>query len=170
MPWWHIGEWRYSLTILDLGTRWKCVVSFVPQLLHSWERSPPYPLDMRLGVPQSQSGCCGVQKISCPCQKLNPPAIQPVACCYTDSAIPALTIHNTDHKFALKEILDKYWKYLSRKCKTNNSVSLITDYLLINSDCIYACVSDIAGYVAGLCAYISYVGRPGSMAAISIVF
>jgi hypothetical protein len=29
MPWRHMGEWRYSSTILDLGTRWKWVVACV---------------------------------------------------------------------------------------------------------------------------------------------
>jgi hypothetical protein len=27
-PWRRMGQWRYSLTILDLGTRWGWVVSF----------------------------------------------------------------------------------------------------------------------------------------------
>jgi hypothetical protein len=53
-----MGEWRYSSTILDLGTRWRWVVSFTDRPLH-----PRYPLDMRLSGPQSQSGRCGEDKI-----------------------------------------------------------------------------------------------------------
>jgi hypothetical protein len=29
MPWGHMGDWRYSSTILNLGTRWRWVVSFM---------------------------------------------------------------------------------------------------------------------------------------------
>jgi hypothetical protein len=56
------GEYRYSTKILDLGTRWKWVVSFTPRPLHPWGKSPNYPLERRLGVPQSRSGRCGVKK------------------------------------------------------------------------------------------------------------
>jgi hypothetical protein len=35
--------------ILDLGTRWRSVVSFTPRPLYSQEKSPWYPLDRRLG-------------------------------------------------------------------------------------------------------------------------
>jgi hypothetical protein len=40
----------------DLGTRWKWVVSFMPWLLYPQRQSPWYPLDRRLGGPQSWSG------------------------------------------------------------------------------------------------------------------
>jgi hypothetical protein len=35
MPWRHMGEWRYSSTILDLGIRWMWVVSVTPRPLYS---------------------------------------------------------------------------------------------------------------------------------------
>jgi hypothetical protein len=35
-----MGEWRYSSTFLNLGTRWRWVVSFTPQLLYPGERAP----------------------------------------------------------------------------------------------------------------------------------
>jgi hypothetical protein len=41
--------------ILDLGTR-RFVASFTPWSLVSWGKSPRYPLDRRLGGPQSRSG------------------------------------------------------------------------------------------------------------------
>jgi hypothetical protein len=34
-----MGEWRYSSTILDLGTRWKGVVSFMPLPLYPREKA-----------------------------------------------------------------------------------------------------------------------------------
>jgi hypothetical protein len=35
MPWRHIGEWRYSSTIPELGTRWRWVVSYTPPPLYT---------------------------------------------------------------------------------------------------------------------------------------
>jgi hypothetical protein len=57
-----MGEWRYSCAIFDLSTRWKWMVNFMPLLLYRQGRRPQYPLDKKLGGPQSQSGCCGEQK------------------------------------------------------------------------------------------------------------
>jgi hypothetical protein len=57
-----MGEWRYSSNILDLGTRWRCVVSFTPRSLYPRLKRPHYKLDMRLGLPQIQSELCGVEK------------------------------------------------------------------------------------------------------------
>jgi hypothetical protein len=42
--------------ILWPGTSWRWVVSFMPQLLYLQGKRPWYPLDRRLGGPQSQSG------------------------------------------------------------------------------------------------------------------
>jgi hypothetical protein len=54
MPWRRMGEWRYSSTILDLGTRWRREVSFTPQPLYLRGNFPRYPLDGRLGGPQNR--------------------------------------------------------------------------------------------------------------------
>jgi hypothetical protein len=62
MPWRHTGKWRYSFTLLDISTRWRVVVSFMPLLLYPQENEPCYPLNMWLVGPQSQSGCCGEEK------------------------------------------------------------------------------------------------------------
>jgi hypothetical protein len=40
-----MGEWRYSSTLLDLGTRWRLVVSFMPLPLYFRRHSPQYPVD-----------------------------------------------------------------------------------------------------------------------------
>jgi len=42
--------------ILDLGTRWRCMASFTPRTLYPQGKNPLYPLDRRLGGPQSRSG------------------------------------------------------------------------------------------------------------------
>jgi hypothetical protein len=58
--------------ILDLGTRWRQVVSFMPRLPYPQGKSPWYLLDSRLGGPQSRSGHGGEEKNSQP-----PPEIEP---------------------------------------------------------------------------------------------
>jgi hypothetical protein len=55
------GGW-YSFTILDLGTRWRWVVSFTTWPLYPRGNYPQYPLDRRLNGPQRQSGRCGKEK------------------------------------------------------------------------------------------------------------
>jgi hypothetical protein len=50
------GSGDIAPRILDLGTRWRWVVSFTPRPLYPQETSPWYPLDRRLGEPQSLSG------------------------------------------------------------------------------------------------------------------
>jgi hypothetical protein len=40
MPWRHMGEWRYSSIILDLGTRWRWGISFMPLPLYPCGWSP----------------------------------------------------------------------------------------------------------------------------------
>jgi hypothetical protein len=55
-----MGEWGYSFTILDLGTRW----SFTPLPLYPRGKISRYPLYLYiwLGRPQSRSGHCGEEK------------------------------------------------------------------------------------------------------------
>jgi hypothetical protein len=59
-----LGEWMYSSTHFVLGTRWRWAFSFKPRPLYPQENSPWYPLDRRLGGPQSQSGRGGEEKNS----------------------------------------------------------------------------------------------------------
>jgi len=60
--------------ILNLGTRWRWVVSFAPQPLYPQGKSPRFPLVRRLGGPQSRSGWGGEQKdfFIALCRKLKP--------------------------------------------------------------------------------------------------
>jgi hypothetical protein len=55
------------------------VVSFTHRPLCLQVKSPRYPLDRKLGGPQSRSGRCGDEKNSQPMPRLEPPIIQPVA-------------------------------------------------------------------------------------------
>jgi hypothetical protein len=65
-----MAEWRYS---------------FTPRSLYSRGKSPRYPLDRRLGQPQSRSGRCGVDKNILTLPGIEP---RPVASHYSDWAIP----------------------------------------------------------------------------------
>jgi hypothetical protein len=86
MPCRHMGEWRYSSNILDLGTRWRRVVSFTPRPLYPRGKSRQYLLDRRLGGSQSRSGRCGEEKNLAPARNKTP-AIQPVPRRYTERAM-----------------------------------------------------------------------------------
>jgi hypothetical protein len=52
--------------ILNIVTRWRSVVRFTPQSLYPRDESSWYPLDRRLGGPQSRSGRSGEEKNECP--------------------------------------------------------------------------------------------------------
>jgi hypothetical protein len=68
-------------SILDLGTRWKLVVSFKPRPLYHQKKSSCYPLDRRLSKPQSRSGHGGEEKNTQPLPGLKPSIIHPVVQC-----------------------------------------------------------------------------------------
>ena len=60
MLWRHVGRVEVSLhPFLNLGTRWKWVVSFIPFLLQPWGQNTGYSLNGRLSLPQSHSGRYG---------------------------------------------------------------------------------------------------------------
>jgi len=59
------------------------VVSSTPQPLYPQGKSPYYPVDRRLGGPQSCSGHGGKEKNSQPLLGPKPPIIQPIAQCDT---------------------------------------------------------------------------------------
>jgi hypothetical protein len=70
--WRRMGEGQYSSTILDLGSRWRWVVSFTPWRIYPRGKSTRCPLDRRLGGPQCLYGRLEVENISCPCRESNP--------------------------------------------------------------------------------------------------
>jgi hypothetical protein len=61
-----LGSGGIAPRILDLVNRWMFVVSFMPQPLYPQRNGPWYPLDRRLGGPQSRSGRSGEEKNSQP--------------------------------------------------------------------------------------------------------
>jgi hypothetical protein len=77
------GSGTMAPCVLDIGTRWRWVVSFTPRPIRPQGKSPWYPLDRRLGGPHSRSGRGGEEKNSQPLPGLEPPIIQPVAQRYT---------------------------------------------------------------------------------------
>jgi len=66
------GSGGIDSLILNLGTRWRRLVSFTARPLYSRGRSPRYPLDSRLYGPKSRTGCGGEEKNPYPCRKSNP--------------------------------------------------------------------------------------------------
>jgi hypothetical protein len=77
------GSGGIALRILDLSTRRRWAVSFTPLPLYPQEKSPWYPLDWRLGVPQSRSRRDGEEKNSQSLPGVEPLIIQPIAQRYT---------------------------------------------------------------------------------------
>jgi hypothetical protein len=85
----HWGSGGVTPLILDFGTRRRWVVRFTPPVALHPRKSPWYPLDRRLGGPQSQSGRGGEEKNSQPLPGLKPPIIQSVAQrCITELSRP----------------------------------------------------------------------------------
>jgi hypothetical protein len=70
-----------------------------------WSASHPgrlcYPLDRRLGGPQSWSGCGGEEKNTQPLPGLEPPIIQPVAQRYT-TELSRLSVHRNEKYILLR--------------------------------------------------------------------
>jgi hypothetical protein len=86
---------------VDLGTKWRWVVTFTPRPLYPQRNSPWYPLDRSLGGPQSRSGCGGEEKISQPLLGVVPPIIKPVTQRYTTELSRLLLV---------KQFGVKHWK------------------------------------------------------------
>jgi hypothetical protein len=63
--------------ILNLGTRWRWVVSFTPWPLYPQRKSPWYPLNRRLGGTQSRFERSGEEKNSQPLPGIEPPSPSP---------------------------------------------------------------------------------------------
>jgi hypothetical protein len=78
-----LGSGGIAPRILDLGTRWRWMVSFTPRPLYSQGNSSWCPLDRGLGGFQSRSRGGGEEKNFQPLPGLEPPIIQPVAQRYT---------------------------------------------------------------------------------------
>jgi hypothetical protein len=80
-PYW--GSGGIAPRILDLETRWRWVLSFTRRPLYFQGKGHWYPMDTRLGGPQSRSRRGGEEKNSQCLLGLEPPTFQPVAQSYT---------------------------------------------------------------------------------------
>jgi hypothetical protein len=90
-----LGSGGIAPCILDLGTRWRWVVSFMPRLLSPQGRAPgTYWIGDWVG-PRVVLDMMVKREITSPCWELNPriPIIQPIAQCYTNWAITALRLN-----------------------------------------------------------------------------
>jgi len=74
-----LGSGGITPSIIDLGSRWRWVVSFTRLPLYPQGKSPWHPLDKRLDGPQSRSGRGGIEKNSRPLSEFHPLIIQLVA-------------------------------------------------------------------------------------------
>jgi hypothetical protein len=70
-------SWSIAPRILNLGTRWRWVVSFTPRPFYPRWKKSWYLFDMRLGVPQSRSGRGGEEKKSQPLPGIEPHSSSP---------------------------------------------------------------------------------------------
>jgi len=59
----YLGSGGTAPRIINLGTRWRCVVSFTPRPLYPRRKNPRYTLYGKLGRPQRQSGNTGISKL-----------------------------------------------------------------------------------------------------------
>jgi hypothetical protein len=101
-----MGEWRYSSTIPDLGTKWRWVVSFTPWLLYPRGKSPRHPLDRRLGGPQNSSGRYGEEECFLPLTEIEPRPSSPWP-------IPITSELETD-KNIIQVSKMKFWEMLTK--------------------------------------------------------
>jgi hypothetical protein len=89
----YLGIGDIAPGILDLGTRWRWVVSFTSRPLYPQGKRPWYQLDRRVGGPQNWSGPGGEEKNSQSLLGLEPPIIQPITQRYTTELFPKRKIH-----------------------------------------------------------------------------
>jgi hypothetical protein len=82
------------------------VVSFTFPSLYPQGKSPSYPLNRRLGGPQSRSGHGGEEINSQPPPGIEPPIIQPVVQQYTTELSRFLSIYFEGQKIVIKYKLD----------------------------------------------------------------
>jgi hypothetical protein len=82
--------------ILDLGTRWRWVVSFTTRPLYPQGKTPWYPFNRRLGGPRSRSGRGGEEKNTQPRRESNrrTPIVQPLA-----QSLYRLSYHGSSFKY-----------------------------------------------------------------------
>jgi hypothetical protein len=122
-----LGSEGIAPRIIDLGTRWRWVVSFTPRSFDPQGERAWYPLDRRLGGHDSRSGHGGEKKNFQPLSVLEPPIIQLVVQIYTTELFRFLGSFSLEFK---KKIAPK----VAVIFKINFSLKVrIRTYLTINS-------------------------------------
>jgi hypothetical protein len=128
---------------IDLGTRWRGVVRFTPRPLYLQEKSPWYPLDRRLGGPQSRSEYGGEEKNSQPLPGLEPPdhpARSPAPCHWVILA-PPVSIKGYKIRLTLSENACYYsvqnlWSYLLLSKNLNIKICISVILTVVLCGCV----------------------------------
>jgi hypothetical protein len=90
----YLGNGGIAPRILDLGTRWRWVFSFMPRPLTPRERAPGTHWIIRWVGPGAGLDAVVKRKIPSPCRDSNPPIIQPVVQRYTtELSTPQFVVH-----------------------------------------------------------------------------
>jgi hypothetical protein len=111
------GKWKYSSTILNVGSRWKWMVSFTPG------KGPQYPLDRRLCGTQSRSGPYRWDTHFCPAGNRIPAVTVP-----TSSGVrPTSSPMGTGGSFPGGKAAGAWtWPLTSNQCRSQENVDLYT--------------------------------------------
>jgi hypothetical protein len=109
------GSGGITPCILDFDNRRRRVVSFTRRPLYTQGKSPWYPLDRKLGGPQSRSGRGGEEKNSQPLPGLEPPIVQPAAKRHTTELLRLLLSQSNCYIFLVTSYLSIFY---------NNTISI----------------------------------------------
>jgi hypothetical protein len=159
MPWRHMGKWRYSSTILDLGTKYVWVVNFTHRPRYPRGKSPRYALDRRLGGPRNLYGRSEVKNIY-PVE-IPTPAARPVSRRFTNLAIPTVLIK------CMEWISNYLWLFstgpdvgnrkLTGKLRPTHTRIYIYIYIYM-CVCVCVCVSKLSNFINSV---LYIVRKPG---------
>jgi hypothetical protein len=123
-------EIHIFLTLALAGGEWS---ASCPGHFTLGEQPPWYPLERRLGGPQSWSGQCGENSWPYRDSNSDPSVIHPVASRYTDCAIPtpALRVWSKHNVLTLEQKMEilKDWEGVSRLC--DNWVLVIVFFMIL---------------------------------------
>jgi hypothetical protein len=118
------------------------MVSFTPLPLYPRRKSPQYPLDRRLGLPQSWSGCCGKEKIRYPTRTQTPTpqwsSPQPVA-------IPTMLsrlLQRNCTKVLINIRPPLLWHFKVNTCPNIGEINIISSYSLMVFYCVFRVIEN----------------------------